>query len=817
MSLSWSYRLLLALTRPFVRTTVLPKEVTELEIPEEAEICYVLDSNALSSRLVLEFATAELGVPSALEPPTEIELRRSRRVFALFRKEGWIIQHRSVERHPEALEYAVAAARKHPDKHLTLLPVTVLLGRAPDKHWGLFKTFFSEGWVVAGRTRRLVALLLHGRQSFVCFGSPISLQSLNEEGLNEKRTVRRSARLLRQQLRGMREAAIGPDLSHRRTVVESLLTTDTVREAISRHAQKHRLEEWEAEKKAQRYAMEIAADYSPRWVRQAARVLTWFWNRIYDGIDMHHFERLRSAATNSEIIYVPCHRSHIDYLLLSYLLYCNGLAPPHIAAGVNLNLPLVGAFLRRGGAFFLRRSFRNNRLYAAVFSEYVSTIHNKGVSIEYFLEGTRSRTGKLLKPRLGMLSMSVRSYLHRRKRPIAFQPVYIGYEKLTEGNSYSHELTGSTKRKESLRGLFSALSIVRQKFGKVHVSFGEPLFLAEFLDQHCPDWQEAKLDIDERPKWLQSVVSDLADKIMVRINNSADVNAVNLLAICLLATPKKAMAESDLEYQLGLVRELLCALPETVPVTISRQSGSEIIEHCLALDLVQRVPHRLGAIISATESQAVHLSYLRNNVVHLIVMPSWIACCFVRSRTIDRERLVRLGGLLYPYIASELFLPWSDEEFCDALQKMVDHFITSGLLEQQGDNLIRPEGGTHSSMQLGNLAHSMLQTLERYYIVVTTLINSGPGTLRVAELENLCQLTAERISLLQEFNAPEYFDKALFRNFIAKLRERELLHRNEMGNLVFDQRIEAVAEDAKMILSKELRHAVLYAALQESG
>jgi glycerol-3-phosphate O-acyltransferase len=131
----------------------------------------------------------------------------------------------------------------------------------------------------------------------------------------------------------------------------------------------------------------------------------------------------------------------MDYLLLSYVVYHKGYAVPHIAAGINLNMPVIGSFLRRGGAFFLRRSFGGNATYAAVFTRYLGTILARGHSLEYFIEGGRSRTGRLLKPRIGMLSMTVRSYVRNPARPVVFVPVYFGYERVVEAGTYVGELT----------------------------------------------------------------------------------------------------------------------------------------------------------------------------------------------------------------------------------------------------------------------------------------------------------------------------------------------------------------------------------------
>jgi glycerol-3-phosphate O-acyltransferase len=184
----------------------------------------------------------------------------------------------------------------------------------------------------------------------------------------------------------------------------------------------------------------------------------------------------------------------VDYLLLSYLIFNRGLMVPHIAAGANLNLPLVGLVLRRSGAFFLRRKIKGEPLYAAVFLEYVHLMIDRGFPIEYFIEGGRSRSGRMLTPKAGILAMTVQSFVRSRARPLVFIPVYIGYEKLMEGNSYVDELQGRPKQSESLAGLLGAARLLQRNFGKVHVNFGPPLALAEFLDMHHPVWRDESVD-----------------------------------------------------------------------------------------------------------------------------------------------------------------------------------------------------------------------------------------------------------------------------------------------------------------------------------
>ena len=196
---------------------------------------------------------------------------------------------------------------------------------------------------------------------------------------------------------------------------------------------------------------EIAADFSYETVRLSDRVLSWTWNRLYQGINVTNAERVRQLAQDGhEIVYVPCHRSHMDYLLLSYVLYHQGLVPPHIAAGINLNFWPAGPIFRRLGAFFIRRTFKGNKLYSTVFREYLGELFTRGYSVEYFVEGGRSRTGRLLEPKTGTLSMTIQAMLRGGTRPITLVPIYIGYEHVMEVGTYA-KLRGATKEKRACR------------------------------------------------------------------------------------------------------------------------------------------------------------------------------------------------------------------------------------------------------------------------------------------------------------------------------------------------------------------------------
>jgi len=176
-----------------------------------------------------------------------------------------------------------------------------------------------------------------------------------------------------------------------------------------------------------------------------------------------------------------------------------------------------------------------------------------------------------------------------------------------------------------------------------------------------------------------------------------------------------------------------------------------------------------------------------------------------------RVSILRLGRVIYPFIQAELFLSWSEDEFAAHLDAVIEFFVKRGLLAHvdEGRILAREPGQSDSAYQLRTIAHSMLQAFERYYIAIAALVRNGPNSLSAGELENLCTLTAQRLSLLHELNAPEFFDKSLFRGFIQKLRERKVVWTDDGGKLDFDSELESVARDAKVILSREIRHGIL--------
>ena len=809
LKLQW-FLMLRAILHLWVKAKTLPQPFEDLDLNLDVPVCYVIDSYALSSLLILDRSCEQLNLPRPLWPMESPAGTEPRSYLALRRKKGLIVRRTEVRSHSETLKRLVENVCEDKLEDIHLVPVTVLIGRAPDKETGLAKIFFTESWEIGGRFWRFFNSLVNGRHTLVQFSNPISLRGLADEDIGAARSLRKVSRILRVHFQRVRSAAIGPDLSHRRTLIDDVLRSPPVRAAIEEQARKKKISEYKAWKQARKDAFEIAANYSYAFVRVAYFALTWFWTKIYDGVELQHFRKFQQLAPNYEIIYVPCHRSHIDYLLVNYFVYHNGLVPPHIAAGVNLNMPVAGHYMRKAGAFFIRRSFRSQQLYSAVFHEYLARILSNGTAIEYFVEGTRSRTGRLLQPKGGMLSMTVRSFLRARTRPVMFQPIYVGYERLAEGRNYTAELSGKKKKSESLGDLFKVFGVLKQKYGTVHVSFAEPIFLDDLLDRFDPQWRE-KLETEDKPAWLNPLVTELGQQIMTGMNEATHVNAINLLAMILLTTRRLAMGRNDLARQLALTLNMLENSKYAERVTITDKTPDEIIAYGIELGVIETRENPLGDIIGVIPDQSSLLTYFRNNISHLVAVPSLVTSCFLNTERMEIEQLRRISLALYPFLKSELFLPWNEEEFLAAVDLHIAWLLEHGLLTRnlEKGSLERAEGGSLEDLQLSTLGHTLLQTFERYYITVTILAKNGSGTMTRSELERLCMLTAQRISELNEFAAPEFSDRNLFRQFIGLLRENGVLTTNRDEKLEFNSVIKQISDDARFILSKEIRYGII--------
>ncbi|MGA1674950.1 MAG: glycerol-3-phosphate 1-O-acyltransferase PlsB [Pseudomonadales bacterium] len=810
------YTIALRLLRMLVRPRAsghLPTPATDPTIEQPLQPIYVLERRSLSDLLVLDLICATQGLPSPFAELSAGDIALPRRVFYLDRYRRGGRRRRADAARVSDVEALLERGLQTgiiESTPVLLLPVTVFWGLVPSGQGSFLRLLLSEHWAVTSRLRRIVNLFLSPRQIIVDFGVALPLADACKRVTNGKAALERINRTLRIRLRHQRAAALGPDLSHQRTLLARVVQGRPVRaviEAAPDTRSRQRLE-----REARRYAEEIASNISFPTVRILEQVLRWFWNRIYSGVSVSGIEQVKSIAGTHTLVYVPSHRSHLDYLLLSYLLYQQGLTIPHIAAGRNLNLPVVGGILRRSGAFFMRRSFRGDPLYSAVFSEYLYQVYRRGHSVEFFPEGGRSRTGRLLPARLGLIKMTLEHHARGLPRPLAFVPVYFGYEKLVEAASYLDELRGSGKQTESVSDVFRALRLVRQNFGHVEVRFGAPLVLGHWL-------REQALQAD--PSHDTTVAPRLGAAIMARINAAATVNPVNLVALVMLSAPRLAIESTVLEAQIALYQRLLQTGPATYPVTAL--SPTEVIATVQSLGLIQREETAFGPVVHHDPLTAVLITWYRNNVAHVLLLPSLIACLIRnRRRPIDRTALNRLCAPVLPFAAEAVTAEVPSRDIEDTreaesaahpeqrhvIDTWVDCMLNEGLLVERGEALQPAAADSEQGRQLHLLAGVVMPLLERLYIVLRLITIDADARQSRDALQERTIAVAARMSRLYGLNAPEFVDATLFNQIVDGLLKRGLLQQETDGRLLPGRLVPELLRAANAVIDAEFRLAV---------
>jgi glycerol-3-phosphate O-acyltransferase len=271
------------------------------------------------------------------------------------------------------------------------------------------------------------------------------------------------------------------------------------------------------------------------------------------------------------------------------------------------------------------------------------------------------------------------------------------------------------------------------------------------------------------------------------------------------------MVESDLIRQLDLCRALAAKLPYSPDSTSTALDGAQILAHARDLGMIETAPHGLGDVVRFTAGTAVTSAYYRNSILHAYALPSLIACAFLNNAAVSREDVQRLAWRIYPYVAQDLFLHWCEDELSAAVDGVLATLGELRLLERDsaGDVWRRPATGSSEAVQLSVLAHTTLEVVERYYLAIALLLQSGSGQITQDALERRCHLMASRMALLYELRSPEFFDKGMFRQFLDLLRRRGVIGTDSAGRLTYETALLAVAADARLVLSEQIRHSVL--------
>ncbi len=522
----------------------------------------------------------------------------------------------------------IVYAGRASDQAVFLVPLAVMRGRGLRRKESRLATLVYSVQEAPGEIKRLLSLIWNARETSITVGKDVTLRdfALRYRQEDDERIVRRLGRALQIFLYREERVVWGPALLPKRTVRQLVVQGEDLASLIRRLALERNQPESQLWGTAERYFDEVAANFNGGYFTFLVFVFNRIWPRVFQGFEYTGLERVVECVKQHPVVLVPCHRSHFDYLILSYLFHANYLSPPHIAAGINLSFWPLGPLFRGAGAYFIRRSFDGNELYKQVFRNYLTFLIREGYTQEFFIEGGRSRTGKILTPKLGMLSAIVNAFVAGVRRDLYLVPISIHYGRVVEEESYKRELVGAEKEKESLWALLKARRVLRQKHGTVYVTFAEPISLNQTLGNRKERFRAGSGDPaveDEVRRFTQK----LGFRLLREVNAVTVAGATSVSSTVLLSSPHAAWRYPQFLAAAQTLVRFLRHQGVRLTASLERNMDNDFKESLAFLEsagLVQRLPGEEG-VIHVSADKRIILDFYKNNTVHFFLLPALLS------------------------------------------------------------------------------------------------------------------------------------------------------------------------------------------------
>lgn len=798
--LDWFYKKLLYLpVKLLVRSSTIPIDpAADLDIDPGKPILYIFKSNSMIDLLALHFLSKKIGLPSPFKPIVINNLPIPRYIYIYKNPLIFSVNAQTRLKSYRIFQQWIDAYEKNPNQDFQIITVPTFWDRNP----GLRKSNQQPNNLTIQSTfKNIYHMIVHGREHTFIISSLVTLQELLAHRSLKANTPTDRASLFERMTRfyffRCEKLSKGPNLPDRNMLIDELLQQQNIKVAIENEVNNSDTTQKAVEKNARKIIDEMISNLSFGIISFANGIAKYVWNKLYKGINVTGDDVVRNLVQNGhEIIYIPTHRSHMDYLLLTYVIYNAGLTPPHVASGINLNFWPFGMFIRRCGAFFLRRSFKGDKLYTSIFREYVSYLCSHGFALEFFIEGKRSRTGRLLNPKTGMLSMMVQTMLRGISRPVSIVPVYLSYEHVMEVHSYTKELLGNKKKSENVWQIFGIFKKLKN-YGHGYVNFGEPISISKFLNQYQKDWHES---IDPsgnfKPRWLFKCVSDLANQIMFNLSQAAAVNGLTLSAMIILSCERYSISLADLLTCIDILNTHLKQISMSDHTKFSHIASEDLLQHALDLHKFDIISLYGVDTVSLLRSQYIQLTYYRNNIIQLFIVPSLIIRMINLSDKIVKTEIIRCINLLYGILQSELFVPVNQADLKEYINKILHSMISLELINEiNGCYRIKTKNNKIAKI----IANISSETLVRYSVFFTIISSENVTTYE--NLEKTWTKLLERINgAMQIPKAPEFYDPEILKNLVSYLENNNKAKAlNVDGLLKFD--LDALDDLISLVIS----------------
>ncbi|MGB5748600.1 MAG: 1-acyl-sn-glycerol-3-phosphate acyltransferase [Desulfobacterales bacterium] len=631
--------------------------------------------------------------------------------------------------------------------------------------------------------RRLVTLFKNRGRVFVEVSEPLNLKHYLKSVETRNQTTEYQSLLLRRdllvQLNAHRQSATGPVRKSREELKESILTTERFQRFMETYAENRDIPIHEVRRKAAAYIEEIAANYKPAFIKVAAVIVEWLTRTMFDGFTTNHevLNRVKNMSLKGPLILIPSHKSHIDYLILDYVLYHNNLPVPHIAAGKNLSFWPMGPLFRSGGAFFLRRSFSGAVLYSKVFAEYIHKLLEEGYNVEQFIEGGRSRTGKLLMPKLGLLSILMNAYKNGACKDMLIVPIYIGYDRIIEEKSYLHELGGGQKEPENIIQVFRARKFLKKRYGKIYIQFHEPISVNQLLSQQGQTLTQMK------SKEINAFIRKLGYQTINAINRVTVVTSHGLVASAILNFSKEKFSSSELLSVLATYMKYLATqnakLADTL-VSDQQRAFEKVVESYTQRKFIE--PLSKGKEDKDTEKKyfinegrRLYLEYYKNTCIAFFIPAAYTAMAILER---DSFRL-SASDLHAGYGFWRKFFKYEFAYDVDIrsefhVRKSIKAFIDEGMViphQTLPDTYdVTPTG----FRKLKIFAFFLKTYLESYWIVLNFYMRNPPNAVKPKDRIKKITARGNRMYKRKEIDRKEALSKVTYQNAIEMFSSRRI-------------------------------------------
>lgn len=675
------------------------------------------------------------------------------------------------------------------DRPIYLLPQRIVYNRMPLK----IKDATKEEKASIRGFRKILTLVKAEEHGFLEHGEPINLQEVIRQHTSESKFFEEIAtetlNELQQRLAILGRNISGAPIRDREFIIKKTMKDPMLQSFLRSHSTAKDESIEKLETVVHKHLDQIASNLSPTFINLMYKSLTWVFNNIYDGLDVGErgIQAVRETARNGSIVYVPCHKSHFDYLILSYCLFQHWMSVPVIAAGINLAFFPMGPFLRRGGAFFMKRTFKDNPLYAHTFAAYVRTILQERIPLEFFIEGTRSRSGKLMLPKKGLLSMIIQGWESGVTRDVIFVPVYIGYDTVVEETSYIEEMKGAVKKKENFWQLVKAGNLLKNRYGKVYVRFARPISMNEFMKGRT---SYSRMDSDQKDELYERV----ADEIISSIYRQTVATPFSILS-CVITSYHSAIEENILREGfhtfLDYLAYLECNTSESLHDEQSAFDEAYSLlksKRLITIDEPDNVEE--ARLLHAEGENRIHLEYYKNTVLNFFVPASLICNVILKDpQGLDEksfnEKLMNLAGLL----ENEFILDAS------SFKKPLQYLIERNVVTYRKGAYAVSETGRKVAVMFDGLLENYLES----YLCVAKFVLKTRDLGKKDPLKAINRF-ASRIYKKGEIQRYEALCLPVYKGALDTFRSKNLI--DEKNTLVDEKSLAALIRDLESLIGK---------------